>query len=111
MLCAFAAVVLLAWVPLPRPAPTAGSISRAASCRQPLRMVHVAGSHDTVSNTGQLHRDKQSSAPLRVMVAGGGIGGLCAALVLKNQGYQVRMILSLPPHLRCQLCQQLMSGL
>lgn len=27
--------------------------------------------------------------PLRVMVAGGGIGGLCAALVLKNSGFDV----------------------
>lgn len=29
--------------------------------------------------------------PLRVMIAGGGIGGLCAALVLKNQGFDVRV--------------------
>jgi len=29
--------------------------------------------------------------PLRVMVAGGGIGGLCTALVLKNQGCEVQV--------------------
>ena len=29
--------------------------------------------------------------PLRVMIAGGGIGGLCAALVLKKQGFDVQV--------------------
>ena len=29
--------------------------------------------------------------PLSVMIAGGGIGGLCAALVLKKQGFDVRV--------------------
>jgi len=29
--------------------------------------------------------------PLRVMIAGGGIGGLCAALVLRNEGFDVKV--------------------
>ena len=33
----------------------------------------------------------EPAAPLSVIVAGGGIGGLCAALVLKNQGFDVRV--------------------
>lgn len=32
-----------------------------------------------------------SSKKLKVMIAGGGIGGLCAALVLKNEGYEVNV--------------------
>eukprot|EP00308_Calcidiscus_leptoporus_P004395 CAMPEP_0119380444 /NCGR_PEP_ID=MMETSP1334-20130426/57008_1 /TAXON_ID=127549 /ORGANISM="Calcidiscus leptoporus, Strain RCC1130" /LENGTH=493 /DNA_ID=CAMNT_0007400277 /DNA_START=216 /DNA_END=1697 /DNA_ORIENTATION=+ len=37
-------------------------------------------------------RDQQDAPPtMEIVVAGGGIGGLCAALVLQNEGYDVRV--------------------
>jgi 2-polyprenyl-6-methoxyphenol hydroxylase-like FAD-dependent oxidoreductase len=43
----------------------------------------------TLLDTRNLESGVPSRRPLRVMVAGGGIGGLCAALVLKNRGCDV----------------------
>jgi len=48
-------------------------------------MVASSGSH-TISSSSNVHTGK----PV-VIVAGGGIGGLCTALVLQNMGYEVRV--------------------
>ena len=54
-----------------------------------LRRGSGAGKAAGASSEFLLGEDCMQERPLRVMIAGGGIGGLCAALVLKNQGYDV----------------------
>lgn len=103
MLHTVAVLVALAWVPLQRvPYANAGrSLSqtgpRAAAAPAPApagragRLLCQTGLHATAAPTKASIDAEPAAPPLRVMVAGGGIGGLCAALVLKNQGFQVRV--------------------
>ena len=84
----------VAWVPLRRPP----ALMAARACVRTPSTYLVATGPSTISSSGVLATDPAALAnqlqtekalPLRVMVAGGGIGGLCAALVLKNQGFDV----------------------
>ena len=45
----------------------------------------------SLGTSTQLHAGGQKGVAPEVIVAGGGIGGLCTALVLKNMGYTVRI--------------------
>jgi len=101
-------VTLLAWVPLRRPVPLAMPRGGACSglpawharslCSRSGKPMANQLAVSTTQQQQQEHTswatfegDAAASTPLRVMVAGGGIGGLCAALVLKNEGYDVRV--------------------